>query len=68
MTAASPITIRIEPRETSLAQIMNEVRAWLDSNKIEPVDFKTIISHRGVGFELRFQERDQAELFQQAFV
>jgi hypothetical protein len=64
----SPIMIRIEPRETSLAQIMNEVRAWLDSNKIEPVDFKTIISHRGVGCELRFQKHEQADLFKREFV
>jgi hypothetical protein len=46
---------------------MNEVRSWLDSQKIEPIDFRPVVSRQGIGFEISFRAQEQADLFQQKF-
>ena len=47
---------------------MNEIRSWLDSHKIQPVDFRPSESAPGaVAFEIRFRHEDEAHLFEQAF-
>jgi hypothetical protein len=46
---------------------MNEVRFWLDENKIEPVDFKTVVGREGIGFEIRFRKEEEGDRFQRAF-
>jgi hypothetical protein len=60
--------VRVESlRRTPLDGTMNEIRLWLDGEKIEPVDFKIVISRAGFGFEIGFKEESEAELFQQRF-
>jgi len=46
---------------------MNEIRSWLDQNRIEPVDFKTVVGREGIGFEIRFRTEGEAERFQREF-
>ena len=62
--------IKIEvkrPAGTPISQIMNEIRSWLEENRIEPVDFKTLVGREGIGFEIRFRTEEEGERFQRAF-
>jgi hypothetical protein len=61
---ATPTVIRAE----NLGKTMNDIRTWLDAEKIQPVEFKTIVSHAGIGFEISFRSEQEAERFQQRFV
>ena len=59
----TPTVIRAE----NLGETMNDIRTWLDAEKIEPVDFKTVVSHAGIGFEISFETEQEAERFQERF-
>ena len=53
MVLASSIKIEVhQPAGTPIGEIMNEVRSWLDRNRIEPIDFKTVVGREGIGFEI----------------
>jgi hypothetical protein len=68
MISKSAFSIHLEKPQSSLGETMNEVRLWLDSHKIEPVDFKTVPLDGGrVAFDIRFQSQEEANLFQRAF-
>ena len=54
-------------RDTPLGNTMNEIRIWLDSEKIQPMAFKTIVSRGTVGFEITFKSERDAERLQQRF-
>jgi hypothetical protein len=49
-----------------LGKTMNQIRRWLDSERIEPTGFKTVVGRAGLGFEIRFKS-EWAERFQQQF-
>ena len=63
MALATPTVIRAG----NLGDTMNNIRTWLDSEKIEPVEFKTVVSQAGIGFEISFRSEQEAERFQQRF-
>ena len=64
----TPIRIEVNrPAGAPIGSIMNEIRSWLDQNKIEPIDFKTVVGHAGIGFEIRFRTEGEAERFQREF-
>jgi hypothetical protein len=69
MALTMPVAVRTEPltRSTSLGSTLSDIRIWLDSEKIEPTDFKTIASRKGLGFEIIFKSERDAERFQQQF-
>ena len=68
MALITPIVMRAENRpDTPLGRTMNEIRTWLDTEKIQPVNFKTIVSSAGFGFEISFKSEREAERFQQRF-
>jgi hypothetical protein len=46
---------------------MSEIRTWLDSEKIEPTEFKTVVARGGLGFEISFKSERDAERFQRQF-
>jgi hypothetical protein len=46
---------------------MNDVRSWLDSNRIEVAAFKPIQGCAGTGFEIAFRSQIDADRFQIAF-
>jgi hypothetical protein len=46
-----------------LGKTMNDLRTWLDSERIEPVVFKTV----GGRFEIGFGREREAERFQRRF-
>jgi hypothetical protein len=51
--------------KTPDGSMMNEIRAWLDHRKIQPVLFRA--ADHGVGFELTFNNDDEAALFELEF-
>jgi hypothetical protein len=60
---ATPAVIRAE----NLGNTMNDIRTWLDAEKIQPVDFRTVVGHAGIGFEISFRLEHEAERFQRRF-
>src|ERR1043165_1752566 len=55
MVVATPIKIEVHrPTGTPIGDILNEVRSWLDRNRIEPIEFKTAVGREGIGFEIRY--------------
>lgn len=68
LVLGSAIKIEVSrPAGTPFGVIMNEIHSWLDRNKIDPVDFKTLVGREGIGFEIRFRTEDEAERFQRQF-
>lgn len=68
MTLKSPLIVHVERPEKAFGLAMNEIRSWLDSHKIQPVDFRPGESGPGaVAFEIKFKREDEAHLFEQAF-
>jgi hypothetical protein len=47
----------------SLDETMRDIRTWLDSERIEPVQFKTVVGRAGLGFEISFRREREAERF-----
>lgn len=69
MTQSSRLIVRVERSGKAFDAVMNDIRSWLDSHKIQPADFRPNESGAGdVAFEIRFQREDEAHLFEQAFV
>jgi hypothetical protein len=46
---------------------MSDIRAWLDSEKIQAAAFKTVVSRAGLGFEIEFHDERAAQRFQERF-
>jgi hypothetical protein len=68
MAVDPPFTIRIEKPETALAETMNEMRTWLDSHRVQPVEFKIAMTGiPGIVFDVQFQTEDEAVLFERVF-
>jgi hypothetical protein len=59
----TPAVIRAE----NLGNTMNDIRTWLDAEKIQPVEFKTVVGHAGVGFEISFRCEQEAQRFHERF-
>jgi hypothetical protein len=61
--------IRLEtPSSSTLAELMSEIRIWLDARKIELSVFKTHASDQGmIVLEIGFLTPNAAEKFQQDF-
>ena len=66
--ASTPV-IRLEmPPSETLADLMQQIRTWLDSRKIEPSLFKIRNTNQGkIILELEFATPDLARIFQQEF-
>ena len=68
MTLKSPTSVILEKAAPSLSDAMNDIRAWLDSRKIAPIEFKTAATKTGcVAVEIKFASQDEAYLFARAF-
>ena len=61
-------TIRIEKHDAKLADMMNEMRSWLDKHKVQPVEFKIATTAMPlIAFDIQFRSEDEAVLFAQVF-
>ena len=69
MALSPPFVVRVEKKpDSSFGAAMNDIRAWLDHRKIEPASFKPVAkADTGVGFEVGFNNEDEANLFQHEF-
>ena len=62
------IIVRIERKPGAFGDTMNEIRSWLDHCKIQPASFAPVAqADSGVGLEIRFNNEDEARLFEHAF-
>ena len=60
---ATPTVIRAD----NLGKTMNDIRAWLDAEGIQPTDFKTVVARGGIGFEISFKSEHEAQHFRERF-
>ena len=68
MTLTSPRCVHVEKPEASFGPIMNDIRSWLDSQKIQPAEFRSGPAEPGVvALDIRFNRDDEADLFEHAF-
>ena len=68
MASRVPVVVQAETsKNLLLGKTMKDIRTWLDSERIEPVHFRTVASSAGLGFELSFRREREAERFQQRF-
>ena len=63
MALIPPHVVFIE--KTLDGSMMNEIRAWLDHRKVQPVLFTAAANSNG--FEITFDKADEAALFEQEF-
>jgi hypothetical protein len=64
MALLAPAVVQPEARGgMSLDETMRDIRTWLDSERIEPVQFKTVVGRAGLGFEISFRREREAERF-----
>ena len=61
------IPVVVQAGNAPLVKTMREIRIWLDSERIEPVHFKTVVGRGGLGFEISFRDEDEAGRFQERF-
>ena len=61
------VRVEKQPSDT-FAGTMNVIRIWLDHRHIQPASFNPVANaRRGVGFEVGFNNQDEANLFEEAF-
>ena len=69
MALLTPVVVQAEnSKNTPFARAINEIRTWLDSERIEPTDFRAVAGKAGLGFEISFRHAGEAERFQERFV
>ncbi len=61
--------VRVEKQpDGTFGGTMNFIRIWLDHRHIQPVSVKPVANARsGVGFEVGFNNQDEAHLFEREF-
>jgi hypothetical protein len=68
MALLTPVAVQAEnSRNVPLDKTMRDIRIWLDGERIEPVQFKTVVARAGLGFEISFRREHEAERFQERF-
>jgi hypothetical protein len=68
MALRTPVVVQPKTiRDMPLAETMRNIRIWLDSERIEPVEFKAVVGRVGLGFEISFRDEHEAERFQERF-
>jgi hypothetical protein len=66
--ALRPYCIYIEtPVGTPLGDAINDIRAWSDRHKIEPVEFKSETKDGTITLDIHFRSPDEAQLFERDF-
>jgi hypothetical protein len=68
MALLTPVVVQAENSGSApLAKAMDEIRTWLDGERIEPVQFRTVVGKTGLEFEISFRREHEAERFQKRF-
>ena len=56
----TPFRVHFEKPPPALADFMGDLRIWLDSNKIQPIEFKTSPHGGSVPIDVQFDNEDEA--------
>ena len=68
MTLTAPRCVHVEKSGVPFAEIMNNLRAWLDHHKIEPAEFKSQAAAPDLlALDIRFEREEEAQLFERNF-
>lgn len=67
VATASPYLLLAGLPSTPFGGVITELRNWLDSEKIQPTNFRTVVGEAGLGFEITFQNADDADRFLERF-
>ena len=68
MALLIPVVVHADnPRNAPLDKAMNDIRVWLDSERIQPVEFKMVVNGRDLGFEISFRHEEDAARFEAQF-
>lgn len=68
MALLIPVVVHADnPRNAPLDKAMNEIRLWLDSERIQPVAFRMVVNGAVLGFEISFQHEHDAARFEEQF-
>jgi outer membrane lipoprotein-sorting protein len=70
LAITNPLIVYIEtPPGKPFGATMSAIRLWLDSQKIQPTNFKVVPTAIGYQrFEITFRQEHEAERFRQQFV
>jgi hypothetical protein len=67
-SGSGPLKVHVSPPlGVTIGNFMNEIRVWLDSQKIQLAAFRTTASDVGFGFEIDFHREEDAERFRERF-
>jgi len=68
MALLTPVVVHADnPRNAPLGKAMNDIRVWLDSERIQPVEFKMVVNSAVLGFEISFRNEQDAARFEEQF-
>ena len=68
MVLRTPVVVQPKTtRDMPFAETMKDIRIWLDSERIQPAEFKAVVGRAGLGFEISFNDEREAERFQERF-
>jgi hypothetical protein len=68
MTQNTSFSVHVEQHGKAFGTVMHEIRSWLDSHRIQPVDFRPGEAGPGaVAFEIKFRREDEARQFEREF-
>jgi hypothetical protein len=63
MSVRAPVVVQAgNSKNLPLGETMGDMRTWLDSERIEPVHFKTVAGGAGLGFEISFHLTGASDL------
>ncbi len=67
--ASNPLTtVHVERAGSSLGDLMNAIRTWLDSQKVEPAEFKMVTTDGSIAAcVVRFRNEYEADQFRLTF-
>jgi hypothetical protein len=68
MSFANPRIAKVRiSKDASLGATMNQMRTWLDKQKIQPAHWEAIVDARGFTVTIAFHRDDESELFRRQF-
>ena len=68
MALRTPVVVQPKAtRDMPFGETMRDIRIWLDSERIQPAEFKAVVGRAGLGFEISFNDESEAERFQERF-
>ena len=68
MALRTPVVVQPKPtREMPFTETMKDIRIWLDREQIQPAEFKAVVGRTGLGFEISFNDKSEAQRFQERF-